>query len=92
MFFKTGIEATRELRKRGFHKLIVGVTGNAMTDELNDFLNSGADIVITKPMRLQLLDQVIALIEESGCDSNPDMRIQSKDDVMVWVPRKATRR
>ncbi|RYH23062.1 hypothetical protein EON65_18295 [archaeon] len=75
----------------GYRKLILGVTGNAMTDELVDFVNSGADIVITKPMRVQLIDQVLVLIEESGCISNPDLRIQSKDDVMKWVLRRVAK-
>eukprot|EP01031_Cornospumella_fuschlensis_P026290 gene26290-31757_t len=85
----TGIEATRELRRKGFRHLILGVTGNSMIDELNDFLNAGTDIVITKPMRLQLIDQVLLLIKERGCVSIPDSRIMSKDDTMKWVPRKA---
>jgi len=39
-----GIKATQELRRRGFDRLIIAVTGNVLDDEADEFLEAGADI------------------------------------------------
>ena len=44
---QSGLEAVRYMRGRGFNGVIVAVTGNAMPDEIHDFLDDGADLVVT---------------------------------------------
>eukprot|EP00602_Paraphysomonas_sp_CaronLab_P004766 CAMPEP_0185022188 /NCGR_PEP_ID=MMETSP1103-20130426/4919_1 /TAXON_ID=36769 /ORGANISM="Paraphysomonas bandaiensis, Strain Caron Lab Isolate" /LENGTH=619 /DNA_ID=CAMNT_0027554155 /DNA_START=516 /DNA_END=2371 /DNA_ORIENTATION=+ len=44
-----GIEATRIIREKGFMGCIIAVTGNAMDDDVQEFLDVGADAVVTKP-------------------------------------------
>jgi CheY-like chemotaxis protein len=46
----TGKEATMTLRKQGYHGLIVGLTGNILDEDLEEFRESGCDEVITKPL------------------------------------------
>ncbi len=45
-----GYEATRQLRAMGFARPIVGCTGNAMNDQVRDFIEAGADHVMSKPV------------------------------------------
>eukprot|EP01041_Mallomonas_annulata_P011253 gene11253-23539_t len=62
----TGIVATHCIRGLGFNKLIVGLTGNAMDDDVNEFLAAGVDVVFTKPMKIQQLHMLFAYINTNG--------------------------
>ena len=45
--------------------MIIGVTGNALAEDIEIFTNSGADLVLTKPLQKQLLlDQVLNIIKK----------------------------
>jgi CheY-like chemotaxis protein len=47
----TGTQAASILRNELNYKgLIIGVTGNALQEDVDDFLANGADIVIIKPL------------------------------------------
>eukprot|EP00301_Raphidiophrys_heterophryoidea_P007134 c12803_g6_i1.p1 GENE.c12803_g6_i1~~c12803_g6_i1.p1 ORF type:complete len:831 (+),score=242.69 c12803_g6_i1:233-2725(+) len=45
-----GFEATAQIRKLGFQGAIVGCTGNAMDDQVAEFLKIGANHVLGKPI------------------------------------------
>ncbi len=45
-----GHEATRRLRAMGFTRPIIGCTGNVMESQVRDFLEAGADHVLSKPV------------------------------------------
>lgn len=45
-----GPDATVALRDMGFTRPIVGLTGNVMQEDIQHFLDSGADIVLCKPL------------------------------------------
>ena len=45
-----GPEAALQMRQRGFRGKIIGVTGNALQDDIYDFLSHGADIVLPEPI------------------------------------------
>jgi CheY-like chemotaxis protein len=47
-----GPEATAELRKAGFDGLVIGVTGNVLQDDIDHFLRSGANAVLSKPLSI----------------------------------------
>jgi len=49
-----GPTATKLIRELNYKGIIIGVTGNAMTDDINTFLNSGADRVMTKPFDIDI--------------------------------------
>lgn len=47
---KTGLDVTRTLREHGRTDLIVGVTGNALREDQEEYLQTGATHVLTKPV------------------------------------------
>lgn len=70
---QNGIEATRLIRERGFKGCVVAVTGNAMDDDVKEFLDAGADAVVTKPMTINKLSQVL------GCFTLPKEEEEKKE-------------
>eukprot|EP00850_Spirogloea_muscicola_P021188 SM000240S08605 [mRNA] locus=s240:98267:103716:+ [translate_table: standard] len=56
-----GHEATRELRAMGIKTPIVGLTGNALDSDRNQFLAAGVDEFLTKPLSR---DQLVKLLEQ----------------------------
>ena len=59
-----GAAATKFIRQSlGFHGIILGVTGNAMQDDIKEFIENGADDVIIKPLDSQGFKDAIAKIK-----------------------------
>lgn len=56
----TGIEATESLRRLGYCGPIIGVTGNIMQEDVDQFLSVGATEVIGKPLKLEKLYELIS--------------------------------
>lgn len=54
MTHMNGPETAMRLRTLGYSGPIIGVTG-VMDEESNDFINHGADIVLTKPIKVQMI-------------------------------------
>ena len=52
-----GLTATRELRQRGYHGVIIGVTGGGLPEDIAAFLDAGADDVLIKPITFQQLER-----------------------------------
>lgn len=73
------------MRRFGYENLIVGVTGNSMEDELNDFMLAGADMVITKPMKPHVLDSLLTFTSTYGCRSRSDQRLTVLGNELQWV-------
>jgi len=53
-----GLQATSRLREIGYRNLLVGVTGNALETDVLQFEQAGADIVLSKPLRANVLNKV----------------------------------
>jgi len=66
----TGSEATSELRGKGFEGRIVGVTGNAGTAQKENFLSSGADEIIVKPVQKEAIEAVLNGLVGWGGDND----------------------
>ena len=71
-----GVEATRRLREMKFSNMIVGVTGNSMDEDLLEFSNCGADLVLTKPMTraclvtlLKVSNLLLSSLPHTACTS-----------------------
>ncbi|KAJ1458261.1 hypothetical protein M885DRAFT_96678 [Pelagophyceae sp. CCMP2097] len=50
-----GLDATKIIRADGYTGLLVGCTGNALEEDIRDFIAAGADHVLTKPISIQKL-------------------------------------
>jgi len=77
---QSGVEATRQLRAQGFGKLIVGLTGNAMKDDVDAFIDAGADSVILKPVTVHQINQLIEYISKYGNEHRENNTILFYDD------------
>ena len=56
----TGEEATKIIRKElNFKGMIFGVTGNALTEDIQSFIDKGANEVIIKPLTASILTNAI---------------------------------
>ena len=48
-----GRDAVRLIRDLGYNGVIIGVTANVLTADVEDFIAQGADYVIKKPMNTE---------------------------------------
>jgi CheY-like chemotaxis protein len=55
-----GPEAISHLRKLGYRGLVVGITGNALPDQISAFIAAGVDLVLPKPVDIEALIHIIA--------------------------------
>jgi len=73
------VEATRRLRAMGFGNLIIGITGNAMEDDVAAFVAAGADSVILKPVSVQQINQLVTYLQVYGNSHVEGRRISFYD-------------
>jgi CheY-like chemotaxis protein len=45
------------------------VTGDALDEDVRLFLTAGADKVLSKPLKMEALTQLLELVKESGSES-----------------------
>jgi len=57
----SGLDAVSTLRRRGRKDLVVGVTGNALLSDQQDYLDMGVDRVLTKPVLERSLKGMLAM-------------------------------
>ena len=63
----SGLEVSQTLRtKRKYNNLIIGVTGNSLDRDLEEFVHSGADIALPKPMRYATIVSIVEHLEKYG--------------------------
>ena len=68
------MQATAEIRALNFAGLIVGLTGNALDDDVEKFLEAGADTVYAKPFTAPQLRTILGIIEQHGSSSSEEVR------------------
>jgi len=73
------VEATRRLRAFGYPHLIIGVTGNALEEDVADFIAAGADSVILKPVSVHQINHILEYAETSGNAHVPNHEIVFAD-------------
>ena len=79
-----GIMTTKKIRENGYNHIIIGITGMDNPDEIQEFIQNGADYVFIKPMdnmKISLLQQFIC---EFGTARMANQTIQLKDDRLYW--------
>lgn len=54
-----GPEAIAQIRKMKYYGLVVGVTGNALPEQISDFKLAGVDEVLPKPVEIAQLLSVL---------------------------------
>ena len=54
-----GVTATHIIRQLGFKGLIIGVTGNALAEDVNALLHNGANKVLLKPLSIKDFDDYV---------------------------------
>lgn len=58
-----GLEATRELRRRGFRRPIIALTGQALRDDAENSLKAGCDSHLSKPVKQEpLIEEIKRLL------------------------------
>jgi CheY-like chemotaxis protein len=83
-----GVEATKELRAWGFPFLIIGITGNVMNDDLAEYLDSGADEVLIKPLKVASIRMLLQHVADHGPLSRPGMILHANALGFEWVHRQ----
>ena len=65
-----GTEAASELRKAGYPYLIIGITGNISDGDIKEYVDCGADIVLRKPIKAEIVDKFLDFCEIIGTNSH----------------------
>ena len=52
-----GIEATKQIREIGYTNPILGLTGSLIDKDIKDFIDSGANEVLAKPLKRNILEE-----------------------------------
>ncbi|CCM01334.1 uncharacterized protein FIBRA_03383 [Fibroporia radiculosa] len=60
----SGLDAVLKLREMGRRDFVVGVTGNALLTDQQEYLEAGADHVLTKPVLEKSLKSMLAIADE----------------------------
>mmetsp|Transcript_10111 Transcript_10111/g.10197 ORF Transcript_10111/g.10197 Transcript_10111/m.10197 type:complete len:764 (+) Transcript_10111:179-2470(+) len=55
----SGLEASRHLRDNGYEGIIIGVTGNVTTSDIEDYIGHGANAVLAKPLDIHQLETAV---------------------------------
>ncbi|KAG8747461.1 hypothetical protein FRC12_014065, partial [Ceratobasidium sp. 428] len=60
----SGLEVMRQLRSLGRQDFVVGVTGNALKEDQEEYYEAGVDQVLTKPVLERSLKQMLVMADE----------------------------
>ena len=82
-----GVEAAKLMRQAGYPFIIAGITGHSMDEDIEEYLNNGADIVYSKPIKLQSLKKLIAYIHANGALSRPGMKLVEGATGVEWMAK-----
>ncbi|KAJ1410514.1 hypothetical protein B484DRAFT_455856 [Ochromonadaceae sp. CCMP2298] len=80
-----GPDAAKVLREMGYKNMLVGVTGNAMEEDIVHFEECGADMVLTKPMKVEALTKLIEFCQANGSRSKRGTNASAEECVKAAV-------
>jgi CheY-like chemotaxis protein len=69
----SGIRTVEKLRELGRADFVIGVTGNALLDDQNEYLEAGVDHVLTKPVLERSLRSMVLLADERRKRASPSV-------------------
>jgi CheY-like chemotaxis protein len=83
----TGVDMTRQLRLLGYPYLIIGLTGNVMEQDMNEFTEAGADYVLMKPVNMADVRGLITFMNDHGSISrtNSATKLMLTNHHFRWV-------
>jgi CheY-like chemotaxis protein len=79
-----GILTTKILRGLSYNNLIIGVTGNSVCDDIDEFYKNGANYVFTKPFTKENLDSLYNFIKINSFSSRKNQVIINDNNVLKW--------
>jgi len=82
-----GTEASQELRLTSFPYLVVGVTGNVTESDVDEYLKFGADAVLRKPIKGDVIDKLLEFIDANGTQSqwyDAKTMVADKNGTFSW--------
>eukprot|EP01041_Mallomonas_annulata_P042186 gene42186-biopygen9451 len=53
------LDATKAMRNMGYKGIIMGLTGNVSSEDIEEFMSHGADVVLAKPLEMEKFDVVL---------------------------------
>jgi CheY-like chemotaxis protein len=71
----SGLEAIARLRDLGRNDFVVGVTGNALLSDQEEYLAAGVDQVLTKPVLERSLRAVLAVADDRRKNGYPNASV-----------------
>mmetsp|Transcript_25435 Transcript_25435/g.56323 ORF Transcript_25435/g.56323 Transcript_25435/m.56323 type:complete len:836 (+) Transcript_25435:140-2647(+) len=80
-----GPDAAKALREMGYKNMLVGVTGNAMKEDILHFEGCGADMVLTKPIKIDALTNLIQFCQANGSRSKRGTNAPTEECVKAAV-------
>ena len=66
--------------------MIVGITGNALDEEVAQFIHAGADLVLMKPLLMETMQALLHYCVLHGTTTTPGMKLQLRDTSLHLVP------
>ena len=75
--------------KGGYTNLVAKVTGNVLNDDVMDYENAGAYIIVMgKPVKMNVLSTILRHVVKDGPVSQPGMTLMVDCDAMVLRMRE----
>ena len=73
------------LRRIGYEGIIVGITGNGIKKDRQQYLDNGADYIYVKPFTKDNLMEFTQFVKKEGYESKKDKKIVNINGVLEWV-------
>ena len=69
---------------------MIGLTASALSDDVEAYVEAGADIVLSKPLQMDQLETILKFVVENGSISREASRLVKFPNGLEWVPRDRT--
>jgi signal transduction histidine kinase len=73
------------LRGMGYQGIIIGITGNGMQVDIDQYLENGADHVFIKPFTKDKMTALVQFVQREGYNSRSDKIILDNNGVLEWA-------
>ena len=81
----SGILASKILRGFGYTNLIFGITGNGLVEDINEFIDNGADYVFVKPFKKEKLDMIFTFVNTYGISIPSNKKMVESEDKTKFI-------